>query len=153
MTQVEAEGDLVALVEAKEHYEMLEKKWQVEAEEAEAAKKELESDSDEDSRGTAAESDPAMTEASKEMQTSVGPGETSTGAVGQGAGGAINSGLSNTQRLRLRMQGVSAFLSSDTHQEAEIPLTDEQKKEFSEVAKGQDNIRRCVYIPVSRILV
>ena len=152
VTQAEAKGDLVALVEAKEHYEMLEKKWQVEAEEAEAARKELESESDEDSGGTEAESDPAMTEATKE--SSVGPGQTSTGAVGQGAGGTINSGFSNTQRLRLRMQGVSAFLTSGKGEEAQMnPLTDDQKKEVYEVAKGQDNIRRCVCIPISRLLV
>ena len=72
------------------------------------------------------------------------PDSRSEGGAGQGSGGVINSNFSSTQRLKLRMQGVSAFLSDgDAAPEEDVPLTNKEKKRFKKAEKEQLDMRRC----------
>ena len=112
---------------------------------------ESESDSDESPDGT-----PDEEFQGKELQDSSPDRKPSLGDVameedakseegtGKGAGGVINSGFSNAQRLKLRTQGASAFLTSSNNSsnEPEKELTHAEKKQFKKAQKGQDEIRR-----------
>ena len=81
----------------------------------------------------------------KKVSSSMGDTQrdTSDSGSGVGAGGSpIKSAFSAQKRLQLRMQGVTAFLSTSKQSESEPEITPEQQNQMEQAKLEQEQIRR-----------